>query len=531
MFTCKFLLPQFCLGVCACLSANAAPPHLRVTAWEYLDQTDVREELCQVREWLLARNESPVDVRANVLDVCDTLVGTGLVWLVEGPVPISRWTDRPDFIVSGRGVAVCTNGFPVVALPYRGGRVGRIRALQAHQRQARPYDPRRDGLLLSNTWGDRHEFARINERDMLREVAAAAALGVDVMEIDAGWAVVNDLPREKISGDAQWQRYWNMPRENWNVNSNRFPRGLGPIAAAAKAKGLALGLWFASDCADDSANWRRDADILLSLHRDAGVRFFKTDFMSVRSARAVENQLAFFAAVLDGSDGDISIDLDVTGRIPRLGYFGAPRCALFVENRYQRPHDGRLWWPHRTLRNLWTLAEAVDPIRLRMEFMNPCRHPELYGDSPLAPLRWPAEALFATVMAASPLAWMDCVDVPPELAAKWRPLIDVWKRERQRWHGGAIVPVGHRPDGVSWTGFVSTDAAGRASYALLFRELSPKADYSLDLAEAFGGCPDGVEVLAGGGTARLGGGVLTVRVPERLGFVWVKLTSGSSVVR
>lgn len=504
------------------VAVSVSAPHLRVTCWDYFDQTDAHEELCHSREWLLARHESPCHVRANVLDVFDTLHGTGVVWFVEGPVPLSRGNDSPDFIVSGTGVQVCSNGYPVVGLDYAGGRWGRIRALHRHQRGLRPYNPRRDGLILSNTWGDRHRFARINEADMLKEVSAAADLGVDVMQIDAGWAVVNDQPRELVTGAGEWERYWNMPRECWNVNTNRFPRGLRPIADAAKERGMAFGLWFAPDCADESAHWRRDADILLSLWRNEGVRFFKTDFMSTRTQLARQNQLAFFAAVLDGSRGEVSIDLDVTGRVPRLGYFGALRCSVFVENRYQRKGDGRLWWPHRTLRNLWTLSEAIDPIRLRMEFMNPVRHPELYGDSPLSPQNWPADAVFATVMAASPLAWMDCVDVPADILAKWRPLIDTWKRERRNWHGGTIIPVGNRPDGVSWTGFVSVSEPGEVGYALLFREQAAESRYSLEFPSELVGGWRKTEVIGGRGRAEICGNRLMVEVSERLGFVWVK---------
>ena len=58
-------------------------------------------------------------------------------------------------------------------------------------------------------------------------------------------------------------------------------------------------------------------------------------------------------------------DLDVTAEI-RPGYFGLPDIGtLFVENRYAKHCS---WWPHQTLRNLWSLAEVVDPVRLRMEF-------------------------------------------------------------------------------------------------------------------------------------------------------------------
>lgn len=85
---------------------------------------------------------------------------------------------------------------------------------------------------------------------------------------------------------------------------------------------------------------------------------------------------------------------------------------LFLENRYPRKH--KIYRPHMTLRNLWSLAHVVDPVRLRIEFLNPASRPELWGDDPLAPSRWPADALFAIAMTASPLAWMELSGIRPE---------------------------------------------------------------------------------------------------------------------
>ena len=103
-----------------------------------------------------------------------------------------------------------------------------------------------------------------------------------------------------------------------------------------------------------------------------------------------------------------------------------------------------------------------------------------------------------------------------------RPLVAAWKTERARMHGGAIVPVGGAPDGVAWTGFISAAADGKGGYALLFRELNVKAEYALDLSGLVTGATRAT-VLGGRGTARVEDGVLTVNVPEKLDFVWMKL--------
>ena len=171
--------------------------------------------------------------------------------------------------------------------------------------------------------------------------------------------------------------------------------------------------------------------------------------------------------LLDGSQGRITVDLDVTAQV-RPGYYGFPEVGpVFVENRYIRLRDGRLWYPHQTLRAFWSLAHVVDPARLRMEVLNPDRLPEAYpADDPLAPSRWPKDALFATVMFASPLGWFEIQNLAPATAAAWKPLVATWKKHRDAVHAGYVHPVGSAPDGVAWTGFVVAPKGDGDGYAL-----------------------------------------------------------------
>ena len=106
--------------------------------------------------------------------------------------------------------------------------------------------------------------------------------------------------------------------------------------------------------------------------------------------------------------------------------------------------------------------------------------------------------------------------------AKWRPLIAKWKHERNRLHDCLAVPVGAKPDGVSWTGFVSVGDDG--GYALIFRELNTSSGWELDLRPYFLTKNLVPSVLSGEGTALIDGGVLHVDIPARLGYVWLSLT-------
>ena len=72
----------------------------------------------------------------------------------------------------GNGFTESGVGYKSVLLTYHGGRSGRIAALQQYQRQIRQYVPGRDGLLMSNTWGDRSYEAKLNEGFIRKEIDA-----------------------------------------------------------------------------------------------------------------------------------------------------------------------------------------------------------------------------------------------------------------------------------------------------------------------------------------------------------------------
>lgn len=527
--------------------------HVRIVELSMRDQTDCHNELLWEREWVLWPREAPFSLTCPAMAVEDALTGEGRVFLRLAPLPHARQgggeatspsgveeasgpavaesvpgsvEQKPDFeILPREGKArILRTGYPVAEIAYEGGRIGRIRALHSVQRRLRRYESGRDGLFLSNTWGDRSRDRRICEAFLLREIEAGAALGVDVVEIDDGWEKGRTLNSAEVADGRRpgtWDGYWAFDGRFWDPDPKRFPNGLKPVVAAAKARGMRFGLWFGPDSSDEAANWRRDADRLLELHRETGIDFIKVDSMKTHSALSLRRQRMLFDRVLTESNGGIVIDLDVTAEI-RPGYFGLPDIGtVFVENRYT---DHGSYWPHLTLRSLWSLAHAVDPVRLRMEVLNPLRNRERYGDDPLAPARYRADTLFAIAMVGSPLGWFEISNLAPETVAEMRPLVAVWKRERARFHGGDIVPIGDAPDGLAWTGFVSVDASGSGGSVLLFRERNARADHVVDLSELLPGASS-CAVLVGRGTARLDGASLAVAIPSMLDYLWVRVES------
>ena len=526
--TWRFLAPEGAPGVVLWLPADlpvaSGAAHVRLAEFQFMDQTDTHNELLTTREWLLMSCEGPFDLTCPLATLEDVFTGRGHAFLRLAPLPHARTTKACDLRVSGarsnlRTFTLTANGAPMAFVSYSGGAVGRVEALQDLQRGLRRYVPGRDGQFLSNTWGDGNRDSRINEEFMRKEIEAGAEIGVDVIQIDDGWQKGRSSNSVAARGKGVWNGYWAADPNFWDPDPTRFPHGLKPLIDAAAAKGMRFGLWFGPDSSNDAANWSKDADWLLGLWKQ-GIPYFKIDSMKSRSETALARQRAFFDRMLEGSSSAMVFDLDVTAEI-RPGYFGMPDVGtIFVENRYSARHR---YWPHQTLRSVWTLAQGVDPVRLRMEVVNPDTGASFYGDDPLAPKAYRPDTLFAIAMVASPLGWFENSGLSASMRAALKPLVSRWKAERANLHGGHTWPVGAKPDGVSWTGFVTRGADSASGYALLFREAAQAPDYSVELSPY---AIDAVraEVIGGRGSAEVRGNRLTVTVPEPLDFVWVKLT-------
>ncbi len=531
----------------------AAPTHLRLTHVDLRDQTDAHNELVFENEWLLHPNERHIRLAGNLFVVENTLTGAGLAFLKHAPLPHARpHRTEADLCVAGRpagfvygdsatfgpghpgyplafhfgfyghgaGRHACP-GYPFVLLAYTGGRLGLTETLQKYQRQFRRYEPGRDGLLMTNTWGDRSRDTRICEDFITEEIDAAARLGADVVQIDEGWE--RGVTRVSARPGGVWQGYWAQDPRFWEPDPERLPHGLRPLVEQCESSGIKLGLWFAPDSAEDFVNWDKDAEVLLALHRQHGISHFKLDSVKLAGKEAERNLGRFFDTVLGESAGRIVLDLDVTAEI-RPGYFSRMDTGpLFIENRYT---DWRRYWPHQTLRNLWRLSHFVDPLRLRVEFLNSARNVELYGNDPLSPARYDPTYLFAVTMFANPLGWFENSGLPGPFIEGIAPLIKVWKAHRAAIFSGCILPIGATPDGTSWTGFVSVTPDRQEGYLLLFREWNDDSTW-LSPLPVFSAESHPIRLLSGQGAATLEQGILRAEIPEKLAFIFARVEARS----
>ncbi len=499
------------------------PTYLRVIKVELRDQTDVHNELVQEHEWLLSPNESNVRLSGNLFFLENNLTKSGLMYIKEAPLPHARPVPTEYDLTLRRGIltlnghgmdSAVPEGYRYAVVAYSGGHYGRTAAVHSYQKLWRHYDPTRDGKFLSNTWGDRSRDANINAHFMTAEVSAGAALGVDIIQIDDGWEQGRTANSSFAAGP--WEGFYAHDDNFWDVNKEGFPEGMKPVTDFARSHGMEFGLWFGPDSAHDFANWEKDAVVILGLYRDYGVRYIKIDGVKARTRTGERNLQRFFARVLAESDGAVVFDMDVTAEV-RPGYFGMINVGpLFIENRYT---DYNSYWPHQTLRNLWKLTRYIDPLRLRMEFLNNTRHPEQYPGGPLDPIKYTPDYLFASLMFGNQLGWYEIQHLPAEYVAAVAPLVQTWKAHREAVYAGQIHPIGAAPDGLSWTGFASI--SGDTTYLLLLREFNGNATHKYDLPLLTGNYQ--VEYLAGTGTATVADGVITATIPEAQRYLLVKL--------
>lgn len=509
-----------------------APLHLRLIQVTLFDRTDQHNELVSEQEWLFHPSERRLALAGNLFFVEDILANTGLIFLKIAPLPHAQPVrlSPVDLVVlpgtralslTGHGIGEEGGaGYLWTTIPYSGGSAGRIAALHTLQNQLRPFEPGRDGRLVSNTWGDRGQDGRVSTEFLSHEILSGAKLGVDVIQIDDGWQ--KGRTANSVQKGGVWEGFYAAESDFWSPHPERFLGGLAPLVEAAKEKSMRFGLWFAPDSSNDFANWKSDAEIILGFYHELGICYFKIDGVKLRTKIGEQNLQRFFDEVLNASEGKVVFDTDVTAET-RQGYFGLMGTGpLFVENRYT---DWHRYWPHTTLRNVWKLAHYIPPTRLRMEFLNSARNAEKYEGDPLAPSVYRADYLFATVMMTSPLGWFEVQNLPPSYVKEAAPLIAVWKQYRNRMATGTVLPIGEAPDGTSWTGFVSISSDSRTVYALLFRELNDRSGYSLILPTLNTKDKWHVETLAGDGSLTiLPRGRLAVTIPKPQNYVFARMT-------
>ena len=354
--------------------------HTRIV--EFQDVTDWNNNLVFETDVIPYRKNS---YRGNLLFARNAENGRGLFFLKEAPgsgVQLAYGggdftAEFGDFTVTGLGVTEkdlregeWVKAYGCVLGVWSGGELEQLTALRSYQKNLRKLLPGRDEMVMMNTWGDRSQDTKVNERFCLAEVRKAAHLGITHFQIDDGWQV-GKSPNSAVA-KGSFKNIWDNP-DYWKPDPEKYPRGLHPVVELGRELGVEICLWFNPSVQDGYADWEKDAQALVGLYDEYGIRTFKIDGLAIPDKRSESNLRRLFDRVLERTGGQVVFNLDATaGR--RGGYHMFNEYGnIFLENRYT---DWQNYYPYWTLRNLWMLSKYVPAEKLQIEFLNKWRNTE-----------------------------------------------------------------------------------------------------------------------------------------------------------
>lgn len=502
--------------------------HWQTKMVEFYDVTDWNNNLVFESKIIPYRKNT---YKGNLLFAHNAENNKGFFFLKEAPSSSVQLayngydftTEFGHFTVSGLGMTekdIKTDEwrktYSCVLGVYSGSELDQLVALRSYQKNIRKLLSGRDEMIMMNTWGDRSQDSKVNEKFSLIELERASQLGITHFQIDDGWQI-GKSPNSALA-KGSFKNIWDNP-DYWKPDPQKYPNGLHPVVKRGKELGIEICLWFNPSVQHNYADWEKDAQAMIDIYSEYGIRTFKIDGLAIPTKESEINLHKLFDRVLEKTNNQVVFNLDATaGR--RGGYHMFNEYGnIFLENRYS---DWQNYYPYWTLRNLWQLSKYVPAEKLQVEFLNKWRNGVKYGNDVFAPANYSFGYLFATTMAGQPLAWFEGSGLPEE-ALGINKLIKSYKAVQHDFHTGTILPIGDEPSGKSWTGFQSVK--GDKGYFIIYRENHPN---SVGVVETW--LPEKAKVkctpVLGSGkamTKTIGHkGTLTVELPNVNDFVMYK---------
>lgn len=364
---------------------------------------------------------------------------TGSFFTSAAGIAVTGWGLDPEEITSGR-FRECWATWSIV---YHGGNDGLQLALKRFDAARYPVMPQRDLFILSNTWGpaNPHGGQFTAEEFVLREIAAAGNLGIDVVQLDDGWQQSGDGP------DASNFR-------------PKYANGWQDIRAAAAQAGVRLGLWVAIRNAN-TVEMTRAVD-------DLGYVTWKADFDHLASRGDYEARLGKYREVMKHAWGKTQFTLCPEYADPRYGwYFAREYGSIYFQNIQEGLPIHLTFVPYQVLRQHWLMARYFPSNKLQVMLQNPRRTRQDVSDASEHSHGY----CFAMGLPFVPQFFQSAQYLDRDGQRELTGLIKVYKAHRADIFTSITFPIGDEPDNASWSGFqmISTSLPN-SGHLLLFRE-------------------------------------------------------------
>lgn len=450
----------------------------------------------------LLRFHTPAEDGTLPGNILEFAVGeTRMVMFQEAPPANERQEEVPfDFMVRNGEVCSCGAGFTmkdvfpgktlVSRRQWTGAAADTASLVRKFYLERTPAGNRKRYAITVNPWGSGHFYERVSEGFLQREIAGTARCLADVYQVDDGYEKGGTLG--SFTGD-------NRPADAsfWEIDPEKFPRGLMPLKEAADRAGTALSMWFAPGMNKAFADWEDSAEILLDFHRQYGIDIFKLDGVCFQTYEAECRFVRLLKKLFTASGGRIMANLDVTngirGGVGYLTGFG----SVFLENRYVcHPWVSVAYHPVDTLRNLWVLSRYIPTRNLQIEAPSRAEIvPEVYQKPgrPACPDEYRFKFWLGVTLFAQPLLWFQPSVQPEEILQETAEVMAIHRQYREEIFAGEIRSVGSEPGRGGLTGFLA-----ETGYLVVYRTLEAPAGEKI-----LPGCGGAPELLYATGPAEL----------------------------
>ena len=507
--------------------------HLSVESYKLYDKTDYNDMLVEKQNAsVYSFRNGELYREGNVFCINDYTSDNSIMMIKHSPTESSALNRKnKDFYMQGNvyatlyGTGIDFNDLPDGKVPYYASAVGVGKTDEIHTEMWRYNtafcvdDPRKALFCMSNTWGDRSQDMAVCESFMLREIERAKQMGVDIIQIDDGWQLGVTANSLRKKGGV-WEGYYADNSDFWAVNPERFPSGLKTVVDKAREYGIEFGLWFSPDSSNDFENYQKDIATLMNLYNTYGIRYFKLDGIKIRNKLCEMRFIKLLDELTNLTKGDMRFNLDVTAE-DRFGYMYMSQFGtLFVENRYT---DFTNYFPHNTFKNVWNLAHVIPTRRLQMELLNTRRNTDKYEGVLFAPNTYSPDYLFATVMVANPLFWMEMGNLDDDYAKMLAKISSVYKKYKTELFNSRIIPIGDMPNGMTFSGYCCESDDKKSYNLILFREATKDDTYTFELPTDIS--IFNVEKIYENADTKysIDGKKITLKFSQKRSFVWLKL--------
>ena len=508
--------------------------HLNVKSFKLYDKTDYNDMLVEQQSaTVYTFRNGDLKRDGNVFCINDYTSDNSIMLIKHSPTESSALNRKGcDFTMQGNvyatlyGTGIDFNSMPDGKVPYYASAVGVGKTENIYEEMWRYNtafsvdDPRGALFCMSNTWGDRSQDMAVCESFMLKEIERAHQMGVDIIQIDDGWQLGVTANSLRKKGGV-WEGYYADNSDFWAVNPERFPNGLQTVVDKAREYGIEFGLWFSPDSSNDFENYQKDVDTLMNLYNTYGIRYFKLDGVKIRNKLCEMRFIKLLQELTNRTKGDMRFNLDVTAE-DRFGYmYESQFGTLFVENRYT---DFPNYFPHNTFKNVWNLAHVIPTRRLQMELLNTRRNTDKYEGVLFAPNTYSPDYLFATVMVANPLFWMEMTNLAEEDAENLAKISAVYKDYKAELFHSRVVPIGNRPDGMNFSGYFCECSDTKTYNLILFREAAKCDTFTFKLPKDISHLKGEVIYQNANSEYNINGKQITIKFSQKRSFVWLRFS-------